>query len=166
LALGAFVALLSVAATKAPQLVNTLDNSRSELARFLATLETVRSPQGVDALPVVMDGEGLSSVHRVEERPVRLSGETARALSKSLLDAASYQGGMSACLFQPAVALRFRSEQGVVEALVCFHCSELVFEGVDGHALSGRLRFGLARASLLAAAKEAFPQNQAIQALK
>ena len=103
-----FAAALGVAGTKTPQLVNTLDNSRSELEKFFATLATVRSPEAVDALPVVMVGEGLSSVQG-EELPVPLSGDMGRAqqvASERCVD----EGGMSACLLQLAVALRFRRD--------------------------------------------------------
>jgi len=146
--------------------VNTLDNSRAELERFFASLGAVRSPDTVDALPVAMVGEGPSSVGQVEERPVRLAKDAARVVGRTLLSADSYEAAMSACFFEPAVALRFRRGRSVVQVLVCFRCGELVFEEPGGRALSGRMKLGSGRAPLLAAAKKAFPDHQEIQALK
>jgi hypothetical protein len=69
-------------------------------------------------------------------------------------------------MFKPAVALRFSGRGKSVQALVCFRCSELVFERADGEPLSGKMKFGWARAALLATAKKSFRANQEIQALR
>jgi cyclophilin family peptidyl-prolyl cis-trans isomerase len=146
--------------------VNTLLSSRADLERFFSSLVAVKSHETVEALPVTLVGEGLSSIHRVEERPIRLSADTGRALAKVLLSVDSYDAAMSARLFEPAVALRFHGRGTCIQALVCFRCSELVFEDAAGKALSGRMKFGRARATLLSTAKKAFPANREIQALK
>ena len=65
----------------------------------------------------------------------------AREIGKALMSAVSYYGGMSACMFQPGIALRFRGASDSVQALVCFLCDELVFEQPGGRALSDRLMF-------------------------
>jgi hypothetical protein len=159
------VMLASQAQAQEP-LVNTLENSRTELSSFLNSLGAVRASERVEALPVKMVGEGLSSESVVEELPTVLAPSVGAKLASTLLSVNSYAGGMSACLFNPAVAFRFRQGTRAVQALVCFQCSELVFEEPGGRALSGRMRLGKGRPVLLAEAKRAFPQNRELQSLK
>lgn len=147
-----------------PPLVNTLDNSREELAIFLSSLLPLRSPDKVVALPVTMIGDGLSAQTRVEERPVQLDGQEAQKVGAALASEDSYAGGVSACLFEPAVAFRFQRGPSGVQALVCFRCSELIFEDEAGRQRSGRMRLGANRSVLLAAAKRAFPNNPELSA--
>lgn len=146
------VGLASRAAADEPKLVDTLDASVAESQRFFATLVAVRSPETVVALPVRVDGGGASSTHRVLEQPVALDTATARQLSTTLLDTKSYRGGMTACLFDPAVAFRFSRGSEVVQVLVCFTCSDLVFEDSQGRLLSRKMSIGNGRAALLNAA--------------
>ena len=162
LLIGAFVALASPA--QEPTAVNTLDNSHAELASFLSSLG-LQSADRVDILPVTMVGQGLSSKPLVEDHPVQLDRQSAQTVAVALANADSFSGGMSACLFEPAVAFRFRRGTNVVQALVCFRCSELIFEDTAGRQRSGRMRLGSNRSILLAAARRAFPQNPDLRAL-
>jgi hypothetical protein len=160
------VMLACQAHAQEPALVNTLANSRTELSSFLNSLSAVRGSERVEALPVKMVGVGLSAEILVEELPTVLAPSVGAKLASTLLNINSYEGGMSACLFNPAVAFRFRQGTKAIQALVCFQCSELIFEEPGGRALSGKMRLGKGRPVLLAEAKRAFPQNRELQALK
>jgi hypothetical protein len=118
----------------------------------------VRGADRVDALPVEMTGAGLSATHHVVERPVTLDAATARELRTTMLSAKSYLGGPTACLFQPALALRFHRRSDRVQVLVCFSCDELIFEKPGGRLIAGKLMFGdVFRARLVAIARKALP---------
>jgi hypothetical protein len=156
----ALVLATRASAAQESTLVNTLENSRGELHKFLATLLAVKEPDQGEALPVVLEGEGLSMTYHVVEKPVILPPRTVVNLSRTLLSVDAYYAGMSACLFDPAVAFRFKKGAHVVQALICFRCSELVFEDGHGRALSGRFRLDSGRSVLLKASKEAFPDNE------
>ena len=146
-------------------LVNTLDSSVAEIEQLFDSLVAVRIPDSVEALPMIRVGSGKSAKHVVDDRPVRLTRANAQAASGTLLAVDSYLRAMSACMFSPAVAFRFRSQDEVILALVSFECSEVIFEEPAGRRLSGRLKLGAGRGPLLAIAKSAWPENQALQAL-
>lgn len=147
------------------RLVNTLDNSAVEIEALFASLTTVQNPEVVELLPVVITRQDKWPVHAVGDHPVRLTQTNAQALSRTLLTVDSYLQAMSACLFVPEVAFRFRANHEVVLAFVSFECGEVVFEDSAGRQLSGRLKLGTGRAPLLAVARAAWPDNQELQAL-
>jgi len=109
-----------------------------------------------------------------------LDGEYASRLGAIILDARSYNDpGRSArmCDFEPAAGLRVISGNRYIEALICFKCSVLMtFENnpdlpvpasgiVPGrHYEPGD--FDHVRPQLLTLAKEAFPKDATMQALK
>jgi hypothetical protein len=160
------VIVVCPSAGQEPRLVNTLENSRSEVSSFLKSLGAVGAPDRAEALPVKLVGAGLSAESFVEEQPVVLASKVGAKLAGALLSVDSYAEGMSACLFNPAVAFRFHQGGKAVQALVCFQCNELVFEEPGGRALSGKMRLSKGRSILLATAKLAFPKNRELQELK
>jgi hypothetical protein len=71
------------------------------------------------------------------------------------------------CIFSPYVELRFRKGEEQVRAQICFTCDEvLVAHFPAGKQTGKKLRFaGFAphRATLLAAAREAFPEDEVLK---
>jgi hypothetical protein len=149
------------------QKVKTVETVDQQLALLFKTpaLAPLREPDRVEALPVWIIGDGLASTFRVVEKPAALDAQTMRNLRRTLLDTDAYSGGVSACMFTPAVALRFYKGAEPVQVVICFMCGELIFQDAAGRDLSGRLMIGEARTQLLAAARKAFPKNQALQVL-
>lgn len=146
--------------------VNAAGSVQEELARLFASpaFAAVRQAERVEALPVDMVGGGISATHQVVERPVSLDPKAMRDVGETVGNLKSYLGGSSACLFQPALALRFHKGRDSVQALVCFDCDELVFEDAGGRPLGDSLMFNRrARARLLAVARKAFPANLAFR---
>jgi hypothetical protein len=130
-----------------------------------AALAPMRAPDRVEALPMRAEGMGLSSTYHVVEKPVALGPKTAQRVSATLLDKDSYEGGISACMFDPGITFRFHKGTESVQAQVCFMCGEVIFETVAGRSLSRRLTLGEGRAPLLAAARRAFPNNAMLDAM-
>jgi hypothetical protein len=122
----------------------------------------LREPDRVEALPVRIIGQGLSSTFSVVEKPVALDTQTMRGLRKTLLNTQSY-GGFNACMFTPGVALRFHKDTESVQAVICFMCGEVIFQDAAGRDLSSRLTIGEARKPLLAGARKAFPKDEALR---
>ena len=104
-----------------------------------------------------------------------LDKEFTGKLADVLLDDATYFGDQAKC-FEPGVAFRLWKDKESVEVVICFHCAnlKLTAKGVkgdaiddDGHPKSGG--FGSTEGSygrLAKLAKEAFPDDKDIQALK
>jgi hypothetical protein len=148
------------------QKVKTFETDYPEPVRLLKmpALKALREPDRLEALPVRIEGVGLSSTFHVVETPIALDAQTMGNLRKTLLNARSY-GGMTACMFDPAVALRFHKGAESVQIVICFKCGELIFQDAAGRDLSRRLTFHEIRAPLLAAARKAFPKDKALQSL-
>ncbi len=72
------------------------------------------------------------------------------------------------CIFDPGVAYRLWKDKDYVDVLLCFSCDELeVFvKNADGTLYRAHEDFDPMRAELVKLAKEAFPDDQQIQALK
>jgi hypothetical protein len=149
------------------QKVKTFETVYPEPARLIKTaaLAPLREPDRLEALPIRIEGDGLSSTFHVVEKPIALDAQTMGGLRKTLLNADSY-GGMTACMFDPAVALRFYKGAESVQIVICFKCGELIFQDAAGRDLSRRLTFHEGRAQLLAAARKAFPKDKTLQALQ
>jgi hypothetical protein len=87
------------------------------------------------------------------------------------LDPATYDfERIKLCIFNPGVRFRVWSGDRCVELLLCFHCDEFIFETYDsaGARLHGGCEDfeGRAPAELRALAREAFPDDPEILALK
>ena len=158
------LSVLSTTVNTAPQSgiakPKTLEGPRAELKAFFLSeaLAPLRDPDRVEVLPVEMVGGGLSSTSRAVERPTALDAATARQASKTLLAHDLYGGAVSACMFEPVMAIRFHKGSRSVQALVCFTCDELMFQE-NGIALGEKFGFRAARRPLLAVAKKAFPSD-------
>lgn len=97
--------------------------------------------------------------------PVAVSTEHARELAKILADPEIY-GWMykKSCGFHPGVAIRFTSEVGSIDILLCFECDIVAFFQ-NGKDVGGE-DFDSARGSVLGVIKDIFPLDKEIQALK
>ena len=88
-------------------------------------------------------------------------------LSRIVLDPASYDAFYKPCGFEPGVAFRFWKGQKAVDLLVCFHCTDLAFQGVGAsEAIGGKLSFGPVRTRLLALVKKARPADKRLTDLE
>jgi hypothetical protein len=155
----------SLATAQKVKIMEPADTSLTKLFAS-AALAPLREPDRAEALPVQIAGAGLSSDYRVVERPVALGPKTMQGLRKTFLNEDAF-GGMTACMFDPAVAFRFYKGTKSVQVLVCFMCGEVVFENADGRGLTRKMVMSReARTQLLAAARRAFPKNQSLQAVK
>jgi hypothetical protein len=143
--------------------VNGVDKEWIEHLFASPAFAAVRQAERVEALPV--QGAGISAPYRVLERPVPLDPKAMRDVGTTVLSTKSYLGrfgGVTACLFQPSLALRFHKGHDSVQVLVCFFCDELAFEEPGGRPLGDgdTVTFGKhARTHLLAVAKKAFPAD-------
>jgi hypothetical protein len=153
-----FSALVLVAVWAASVAVHGPPGDRQD-PQLAMVLDVVRRAERVEALPVSVEGEGLSAIYRVVDRPVPLDTATGRALARLLIDHDWAQGSAMACAFQPSVAFRFRRGIESVSVRVCFLCGEMALDGIGGP-LGGKqsLEPG-ARRTLLRAAKTAFPKQ-------
>jgi hypothetical protein len=134
-------------------------HARLPLAQLL---DIVDGADRVEALPVTMSGMGLSASHHVEERPVQLDSKTGQALGKVLTGFDWDSGSPMACMFQPAVAFRFHRGDRHAQVLICFECSEMMLDGLEGP-LGGKKPLGDSRRTWLRAAKRAFPNDPILQ---
>ena len=122
-------------------------------------LDVVRNAERFEALPVEMQGTGLSSTSRVVEKPVAVSAATGRALGRVLTSYDWTSWSPSACMFDPAVAFRFtRGTQSTI-VQVCFMCGEMALDGIDGRFSEKKILSFEARNGFLRAAKKAFPKR-------
>ena len=131
----------------------------SEQRQLAAFLETVRHAERVEALPVEIIGEGLSSTSRVVDKPVTVNAETGRALGRVLTgyDWASWSA--SACMFDPAVAFRFTRGARSTIVKICFMCGEMALHGIEGRFAEKKQLSFPERNAFLRAAKKAFPKE-------
>jgi hypothetical protein len=144
--------------------VETVDRRHPERLFKTPAFAPLREPDRIEVLPVRIIGQGLSSTYRVVEKPVAVDAQAMGKLRKTLLDTDSY-GGFTACMFDPGVAFRFYKGTQSVQAVFCFMCGEVIFEDASGRNLSDRMWFAAARTEVLAAARKAFPKDQALREL-
>ncbi len=111
----------------------------------------------------------------IEGYPVLSQGKDqgpdfAKRLAAVLLDDKTYDFDRAkGCIFSPGVVFRFRNGAELVEVITCYQCSE--FKIVVKDARGDVVRkvgedFDHARPALVKSAKDAFPVDTAIQALK
>jgi len=98
-------------------------------------LDPLRKPERVESWSV--DVAVLSDALPVRE-------DVGQQLAGLLLATDSYVPIPRAlrCAFEPEIALRFRQGTAAVDVLVCFECSQLVFERVGARRTPRRLAFG------------------------
>ena len=133
----------------------------SQQKQLAAMLGIVRNAERVEALPVEIEGVGLSSTSRVVEKPVAVDAATGRALGRVLTRYDWTSWSPSACMFDPGVAFRFtRGAQSTV-VQVCFMCGEMALDGIDGRYSEKKILSFAARNAFLRAAKKAFPRELA-----
>jgi hypothetical protein len=129
----------------------------AERGRLRELLAVVRNAERVEALPVRGEGTGLSATYRVVEKPVVLDSATARSVERLLASYDWPSGSAMACLFEPAVAFRFRRGNEAAVVQVCFLCGEMALDGIDGPLGDKKWLAPKERRTLLRAAKKAFP---------
>ena len=95
----------------------------------------------------------------------------AQRLAKVLLDERTYVfGSAKGCKFTPGIGFRvWNGDTAAVEVVICFDCDELIVhapKASDGSIRGAMEDFDPARPALVRLAKEAFPEDKEIQALK
>jgi hypothetical protein len=129
---------------------------RKQLA---AMLDTVRNAERVEALPMGAEGTGLDSMARVIEKPVPVDAAAGRALGRVLTQYDWTRWSPMACMFQPAVAFRFRRGAEAAIVQVCFLCGEMALDGMPGPFGDKKILDPRDRNAFLRAAKKAFPNQ-------
>jgi len=130
-----------------------------EQQQLAAMLDIVRNAERVEALPVEIVGDGLSSSSRTVEKPVAVNAATGRALGRVLTRYDWTSWSPSACMFMPAVAFRFSRGTDSTVVKVCFMCSEMALAGITGRFAEKKILPFEARNRFLRAAKKAFPKK-------
>jgi hypothetical protein len=131
----------------------------SQQKQLAAMLDIVRNAERVEALPVEIEGVGLSSTSHAVEKPVLVNAATGRALGRILTGYDWTSWSPSACMFDPGVAFKFtRGAQSTV-VQVCFMCGEMALDGIDGRFSEKKMLSFAARNAFLRAAKKAFPKE-------
>ena len=130
-----------------------------EQRQLAALLDAVRNAERVEALPVEIIGEGLSSTSRVVEKPVAVNAATGRALARILTGYAWTSWSNSACMFDPAVAFRFTRGATATVVKVCFMCGEMALDEINGRFGEKKGLSFSSRNAFLRAAKKAFPKQ-------
>ncbi len=169
-----FVGLIGCSVLASAQAAKTKagDNERDPeidrwITRFLAAprLAALREADRIDALPVDIIGGGLQSTFHVVERPVVLDAATTRQVHDMVTRPRSYDGGPTACIFEPGLALRFHKGRDSVQMLICFLCHEVLFQTASGRAIGHRIHYDKDVLQLLPIARKAFPDNPGFQSL-
>ncbi len=95
-----------------------------------------------------------------------LTDDQKSQLGEEIRKSASYSAGKLRCGFVPGMAVRLEGEDGTVDALVCFGCSEVKFVSDSGVALGDKqVMSAELRAALLAVAHAVWPDDAAIQGI-
>jgi len=139
-----------------------------------ATIAALQTATTVEALRIdpkkydedkLTDGTKGIAGYAITDRPVKLSPEQIKSLAAILANPGTYSFDSSkGCKFDPGIALRTLAGQQEVVVLLCFSCDELAIF-VQGKRV-GSEDTDNARGKLLALARQLFPQDEAIQALK
>jgi len=142
--------LESVLASPALTLITT--------AESIETL-TVKSLFGVDSDLEPTPSDLPGNFHVLDD-PVPVSRELAQELAALLLSPESYAGSNTLCIFEPALAFRFRKGSEALDVIICFTCADLAFQKTGSpHALGPKLNFNPAYAELRALARRARPDD-------
>lgn len=132
------------------------EGQRQQLA---ALLDVVRHADRVEALPVAIEGVGLSSTARIVEEPVAVDTASGRSLGRRLVAYDWTRWSPSACMFNPAVAFRFRRGAEATVVQICFECGEMALDGIEGRFSEKKILSASDRRAWLRAAKKAFPRE-------
>jgi hypothetical protein len=131
----------------------------AERKQLAVLLDTVRNAERVEAMPVEIVGEGLSSTSRVVDKPVAVNAVTGRALGRILTRYDWTSWSPSACMFDPALAFRFTRGRTSTVVEVCFMCGEMALRDVRGRFAEKKMLSFAGRNAFLRAAKKAFPKK-------
>jgi hypothetical protein len=115
------------------------------------------------ALPVRTDLPG-QFVALPERTPV--AAALAAEIAELLLDPHSYWPGIKACIFSPAVAIRFHKGPRAIDAFVCFHCRELAFQRVGSKRATGKLSFDPVQERLFKLVVSARPEDRRLDEVR
>ena len=107
-----------------------------------------------------------------EPTPGKVSGEPLQKLVAAFSDMKNF-GGEFMCDFDPGILIRFKTDAGILDMVVCFGCGEMIMFR-DGKIVRRELKWAEtrnsfrrdARVALHALAKKAFPDDPVIQALR
>jgi hypothetical protein len=114
--------------------------------------------------PVIAYDAVVTSEMRVQSSAwLRLLKQTLDSLDKD----ASLQDpeNQKACLPNPGVAIRFTSSGRKLDLLLCFECDMLAFAHVESKTVIAWKNFDTHRRTLATLAKQALPDDKAIQSL-
>jgi len=129
----------------------------AEKRQLSAMLDVVRGAERVEALPVKT--EDMALVGHVVEEPMPVDPVTGRALGKLIARYDWTRWSAMGCMFQPAVAFRFRRGNDSTMVEVCFECGEMALSGMAGRFGDRKLLDSGERKAFLRAAKKAFPDR-------
>lgn len=133
------------------------------------SLEIMQQPKAVEAFRVESqlakkDMSKEIGGYEILSGPVEVLPEHAQALAKILADPKSYHWEFAkTCEFSPGVAIRFRSEKGTTDVLLCLSCDQVAFCQNDN--IVGGEDFDDLRGPILEIVKNIFPQDAEIQGL-
>ncbi len=107
----------------------------------------------------------------IDGYPVLSRGRTqgagfAHRLAAVLTNPQTFAGAEDRCIFDPGVVFRLRNGSDAVDALICYHCNDImvITNRARDKAVYGRSY--LVRPQLVRLTKEAFPGDKEIQMLK
>lgn len=149
--------------------------SQSKMKKYLGAevMALLSNPKKVEAFRV----HEATRQTWAQSKPKTLSKRDAKKLSAILSDETRYEWDngkpvMLGCIFNPAVAYRFKRDEKFVSVLVCFRCSQVLFvpdglPNVDKEKPAFRLAWVVElRPDVLQITKNVFPGDQEIQQMK
>jgi hypothetical protein len=142
--------------------VSFLGPERTAIIEGATHVESYR----IDGIPLrdhEADGESIGGFPVLAKGP-DLTAEQVRRVRELILDPANwnFRSG-KLCVFSPGVALRFRTADDVMDALLCFSCDEWGFDYRGARVVEDS---DPARPPLLALAKGLFPGDKALTSLR
>jgi len=166
LAVIGIVAVAAVVATVAIVIRNGISTA-VEVLGGQAAYDAISRPDKVEAyrLDPPSPAPQLPSQYPVTAGPVRLSPDMAAEVSASLTSSATYLlDSAKSCNPRYGVKLSFHRGAERIDVLLCYEC--MIFTAVRGDQFIGGEDFDNGNATLVRAAKAAFPDDEAIQGLQ
>jgi hypothetical protein len=171
-------ALLGVALASAAREEKAVEPSKKVVeALGEPTVGFLKGTTKVEAFRIKLDKADKEGVKTVGGYPITATGKEqgkdfAGKLRDVLFADATYEGRSARC-FEPGVAFRARTDKKEsVEVIICFHCSNLSVISYDANGkvvkkdAGGGFGGTPSWTALVKLAKEAFPDDKEIQALK